>query len=388
MALERVALGSSRCRAPRWGPRAGDHRGGRSPRPRLRAGGDTPSVRGPQPDGAGTSTATAERRGAGDSPGRGGSRGRSARGAPGTAKLSPPPEVRGAEAASPAAPSPAEPQEKAPPRAARPAALTRTPGPARPALTWLYSSLTDMTPAGRAEPGPRGQRAALARVLGAAGPGSSRPRRLSVHGRPVWRHLPGLPESFSVLFSLPRPAPPASWRRRGRLALGRRDLYSRGGGGGAAAAGQEWRAGERPRGAAPRSGMGGGAGGRGRARVLPAGAPPPPPLSPAGAGPAAPPAPRAAAGSSRPGAGPREEQAPSAPCWTPGALGTGARRVPTPAARRPLSAQTALWEAGRGPIGDQKKRGGSTREGRRGIKRRDACGRKAPYTFLWVLRGH
>lgn len=99
MALERVALGSSRCRAPRWGPRAGDHRGGRSPRPRLRAGRDTPSVRGPQPDGAGTRTATAERRGAGDSPGRGGSRGRSPRGAPGTAKFSPPPEVRGAEAA-------------------------------------------------------------------------------------------------------------------------------------------------------------------------------------------------------------------------------------------------------------------------------------------------
>lgn len=99
MALERVALGSSRCRAPRWGRRAGDHRGGRSPRPRLRAGGDTPSVRGPQPDGSGTRTATAERRGAGDSPGRGGSRERSPRGAPGTAKLSPPPEVRGAEAA-------------------------------------------------------------------------------------------------------------------------------------------------------------------------------------------------------------------------------------------------------------------------------------------------
>lgn len=158
-------------------------------------------------------------------------------------------------------------------------------------------------------------------------------------------------------------------------------------------------------------GRAGGAGGRGRGRAAPlpaqvweaareeeggrasqaaAGAPPPPPppLSPAGAGPAAPPAPRAAPGSSRPGAGPRDERTPSAPCWTPGARGTGARRLPTPASRRPLSAQTALWEAGRGPIGDQRKRGGSTREGRRGMKRRDACGRKAPYIFLWVLHGH
>lgn len=107
------------------------------------------------------------------------------------------------------------------------------------------------------------------------GSGSSRPQRLSVHGRPSWRHLPGLFESFSVLSPFLQPAPPASWRRRSRLALCRRDLYSRGSGG-AAAAGQEWRPGgrgRRPRSAAPGSGMGGGAGegggreGRGRARV-------------------------------------------------------------------------------------------------------------------------
>lgn len=77
-------------------------------------------------------------------PARGGSRGRSARGAPGTAKLSLPPEVRGAEAAArgqaerrPPPPLPAEPQEKAPPRTALPSALTCAPGPRRPALTWL-----------------------------------------------------------------------------------------------------------------------------------------------------------------------------------------------------------------------------------------------------------
>lgn len=74
---------------------------GLCPRTGFRAGGDPPAprpaVRGTQPKRSRGGDAMAGRRGGDDSPRQGLSRGRSARGASGTAKLSPPPEVRGAE---------------------------------------------------------------------------------------------------------------------------------------------------------------------------------------------------------------------------------------------------------------------------------------------------
>lgn len=63
--------------------------------------------------------------------------------------------------------------------------------------------------------------------------------------RPPGAIFLGWPRVCVFLVPSPRPAPPASWRRRGRLAPSRRDLYSRGGS--VAAAGPEWREGGRGR---------------------------------------------------------------------------------------------------------------------------------------------
>lgn len=143
----------------------------------------------------------AGRRGGDDSPRQGLSRGRSARGASGTAKLSPPPEVRGAEEdcerETERCPYPGLPGSKAAPRRAS-AARSAPPPPhaaltcARPARTHLAVELADRhDPARRAAPGlPRPRTA------------SSLPQRLSVHGGPAWRHLPGLAESCCVSPSL------------------------------------------------------------------------------------------------------------------------------------------------------------------------------------------
>lgn len=205
-------------------------------------------------------------------------------------------------------------QEEAPgravggPGARRPRPAQPSPVPVRPrraSRTHLAVELADRHDrAGRAEPRtpcPAGR--PLARSLAprrAAGPGSSLPRWLSVHGRPAWRHLPGLAESCYASRPFPRPVPPASWRRRSRLAPRRRDLYSRGGGPAGVALG---RAGEEA--ARRRSPLRYGReevparGGRTGGGVPP----PPPPLRPTGAGLGAPSRVPAAAGSSGPGAG-------------------------------------------------------------------------------------
>lgn len=141
--------------------------------------------------------------GRGRQPSPGAEPGRSARGASGTAKLSPPPEVRGAEETEREAerclrcPYPGLPGSKAAPRRAS-AARSAPPPPhapltcARPARTHLAVELADRhDPARRAAPGlPRPRTA------------SSLPQRLSVHGGPAWRHLPGLAESCCVSPSL------------------------------------------------------------------------------------------------------------------------------------------------------------------------------------------
>lgn len=160
-----------------------------------------PAVRGTQPKRSRGEDAMAGRRGGDDSPRQGLSRGRSARGASGTAKLSPPPEVRGAEEdcerETERCPYPGLPGSKAAPRRAS-AARSAPPPPhaaltcARPARTHLAVELADRhDPARRAAPGlPRPRTA------------SSLPQRLSVHGGPAWRHLPGLAESCCVSPSL------------------------------------------------------------------------------------------------------------------------------------------------------------------------------------------
>lgn len=190
-----------------------------------------------------------------------------------------------------------------------------------------------------------------------------RSRRLSVLGRPVRRHL--LPEFLGSFPSSPTcpagfleaPRPARCLRERPLLPRRRRRA---GGGGG--------------RGAAPRAGMGGGAGAPEGAGGRAAGAPPPPPpMRPTGAGPAA-------AGSPGPGRGRAQSDR------RPPPAGRRARAGQVLALHLPRAApaRTAPREAGRAPRGDQEsktQRRGRTREGKRGIKRRDACGRKASYIF-------
>lgn len=303
--------------------------------PRGRVGERSPSR-------SGARRARAGRRAGGSGPRQGQSCGRSVRGAPRTAKLSPPPEVRGAEEAGrgrlrgvPGGPRLPELQEEAPGGAGGAwSAPPPSPVPARPrraSRTHLAVELADRHDrAGRAEPRtPCPAGCPLARSLvprRAAGPGSSLPRWLSVHGRPAWRHLPGLAESWYASRPFP-PTCPAGFLEAPQPArsLPARPLLPRRrpGRSGARAGGR----GRRPRGAAPRSGMGGrrcprGAGGpagvcRRRRRLC----------APRGrAGRALPRARRR--GVLRPGGGAGEERAAAAPCWTPGARGTGARRLP------------------------------------------------------------
>lgn len=130
------------------------------------------------------------------------------------------------------------------------------------ARTHLAVELADRhDPADRPEPGHRAWRAALPRAPPSGWSRLLSALRLSVHGRPAWRHLPGPAESFPVSLHSPR------------------DLLRRLPGGAAASSlsagatftpavatqlqpGRSCGRGRRRRGAAPRSGMGGGAGTR------------------------------------------------------------------------------------------------------------------------------
>lgn len=316
--------------------RAGHHRGGLSPRPGLGSRGDAPAVRGTQRERPLGHESDGRASGRGHSLGQGQRRGRSARGAPGTAKLSPPPEVRGAEAAAARGsrcgvfrrpPAPRAAGEGAPEgrggRSAPSPPPLRSPARARAAAgTHLAVELADRhDPAGRAEPGAPclagGPRSCTGGWRGPAPrwPGGSQ----STVGPPgaIFLCRPGV---SLVLVLFPRPAPPASWRGRGRLALGRRDLYSRRGG--AAAARPERRAGGEGGGAAPlpaqvweevrEPASEGGAGGRGAVAAA---------CEPCrGRAGRALPRPRrrgvlGAGGGAGQGAGP------AAPCWTPSARG-------------------------------------------------------------------
>lgn len=132
------------------------------------------------------------------------------------------------------------------PGAHSPRPTQSSPVPARPrraARTHLAVELADRhDPAGRAEPGapcpadcprscPGGRRVPAPRCPGGSQSTASPPGAIFL----------GWPRVCVFLVPFPRPVPPASWRRRDRLAPCRRDLYSRGSG--VAAAGPELRAG-------------------------------------------------------------------------------------------------------------------------------------------------
>lgn len=222
------------------------------------------------------------------------------------------------------------------------------PGPGSSSVPGGLPSLVPQWGAGPALRGPSGSQS-MAGPPGAIFLGCSRVSRFFPLFSNLPRRLPGGAAAGSLSAGATfTPAAVAAQRRPGRSG-------DRAGGGGGRAAplpAQVWEA-ARARGAAEK-----GEGGRASERA--ADALPPPPLSPARAEPAAPSRAPAAEGSSWPGAGPRKEPAPTAPCWTPGALRTGALRVRAPA-------------VGGDPVQIRKKRGGSIREGRRGIKRRNAC---------------
>lgn len=301
-------------------------------------------------------------------------------------KLSPPPEVSGAEetagsrlrGVSGRPPTPAAAGEGAPAaavaRSTPPRPAPPSPVPARTlraARTHLAVELADRhDPACPAGPGAPCGRTTLAgapagggsRLLAAPAALSPRPARLapsSCAGR-----------EFVVSRPFPPPAPPASWRRRGRLAPCRRDLYSRGDG--VAAAGPELRAGGGGGRAAPHSGIGGGASaGRGRAAGRasePAASELPPRLcSPRGRAGRALPRPRTA-GSSRPGAG----RACGGCRPPPAGRGAHAGQVhagAAPAAPRSGTSQAVPGRQGGDAVQTRKrKKRKVTKEGQRGIK--------------------
>lgn len=207
------------------------------------------------------------------------------------------------------------------PGARRPLPTQPSPVRARPrsaARTHLAVELADRhDPARRAEPGCRA---------------SGRPPRCpsgSVHGGPAWRHLPGLAESWCVSRPFP-PTCPAGFQAARPLLPRRRRRCGRAG----VASGR----GRRPRGAAPRSGVGGGAGvepGRGgvtcgRRSARPGSVAADDAYEPAGPGcthppaPPPPPPPRGPPGRGRGGRGAGGGR----PLLDAGARGTGARPLP------------------------------------------------------------
>lgn len=263
----------------------------------------------------------AGRRGGDDSPRQGLSRGRSARGASGTAKLSPPPEVRGAEETEREAerclrcPYPGLPGSKAAPRRASPARSAPPPPHAaltcaRPARTHLAVELADRhDPARRAAPGlPRPRTA------------SSLPQRLSVHGGPAWRHLPGLAESCCVSPSL---SPDLPGRLPGGATFTPAAAASLRPGRSCERAGQEAARRRSPRRCGGRCRRGAGEGAPAGVGAGDPALPPPTPVRPQGqaARALARPRPRRRRGVHRAGGGAAEELAAAAPCWTPALAG-------------------------------------------------------------------